>query len=145
MWKGGATRLAELVLEATEKPGKFKTMYKLQDSIESKITAVATQVYHADGVCFSAQAKKEMKWLGRNGYGILPVCIAKTQYSFSDNPALRGAPTGFRITIRQLKISGGAWFIVAIGGEILTMPGHSKAPAAFKMNLNEKGQIANFY
>jgi formate--tetrahydrofolate ligase len=141
----GATKLAELVVEATEKPGKFKTMYELQESIEEKISAIATQVYHADGVEFSAQAKKEMKWLTKNGYAALPICIAKTQYSFSDNPSLQGAPTGFQIHICQLKISGGAGFIVAISGEILTMPGLSEAPAAFKMNLNREGQIANFY
>jgi formate--tetrahydrofolate ligase len=141
----GATTLAELVVAATEKPAKFKRMYELQDSIEEKISAIATQVYHADGVEFSAQAKKEMKWLIKNGYGALPICIAKTQYSFSDNASLQGAPAGFKIHIRQLKISGGAGFIVAISGEILTMPGLSKTPAAFKMKLNQDGQIDSFY
>jgi formate--tetrahydrofolate ligase len=141
----GATMLADMVVAATEKPSKFKGMYELQDSIEGKISAVATQVYHADGVEFSAQAKKEMKWLSKNGYAGLPICIAKTQYSFSDNASLRGAPRGFKIHIRQLKISGGAGFIVAISGEILTMPGLPKVPAAFKMNLDEDGQIDSFY
>ena len=141
----GASQLAELVVEATKKQSRLKTMYKMQDSIEEKISTVATEIYRADGVELSAQAKKEMKWLTKNGYSSLPICIAKTQYSFSDNPSLLCAPSGFKVNIRQLKLSAGAGFIVAVSGEILTMPGLPKSPAAMHMQLDEDGNIARFF
>jgi formate--tetrahydrofolate ligase len=141
----GASQLGELVVEATKNQKKFKPIYAVDQTIEEKITAIATQIYRADRVEFSAQAKAEMKWLAKNGYSALPICIAKTQYSFSDNPALVGAPSGFKIKIGQLKLSAGAGFIVAISGEMLTMPGLPKSPAAIHMQLNENGQITRFF
>jgi len=140
---GGASELAELVVGAAQRQSKFKPAYSLGDGIEEKISAVAAQIYRADKVEFSAQAKKELKWLNNNGYASLPICIAKTQYSFSDNASLLGAPSGFKITIRQLKLSAGAGFIVAISGDILTMPGLPKLPAAARMKIDEKGQITS--
>ena len=141
----GASQLAELVIEATKKSSTFKTIYKIEDGIEEKMSAIATKIYRADHVEFSAQAKKEMKWLNKNGYSALPICIAKTQYSFSDDPFLLGAPSGFKINIKQLKLSAGAGFIVAISGEILTIPGLSKVPAAIHMQLDDNGRIARFF
>jgi formate--tetrahydrofolate ligase len=136
----GAGELAELALEATRRSSKLKSMYHLEHGIEQKISAVANQIYRADSVEFGAQAKKEMKWLSKNGYSSLPVCIAKTQYSFSDDPVLIGAPSGFKVRIRQLKLSAGAGFIVAISGEILTMPGLPKSPAADRMSIDRNSR-----
>jgi formate--tetrahydrofolate ligase len=141
----GAKELAELVVQITEKPSKFEPMYKFAQSIEQKITAVATKIYGAVGVKFSSSARKEMRWLEKNGFAEFPICIAKTQYSFSDIPDLIGAPTGFEVTIKQLKLSAGAGFIVAISGDILTMPGLSKVPAAHRMRLDDDGSIESFY
>jgi formate--tetrahydrofolate ligase len=140
----GAHELADLVVEASAKPSKFEPIYQLSQSIEEKITAVATKIYGADGVNFSAQAKKEMRWLEKNGFAGSPICIAKTQYSFSDDASLIGAPTGFEVKIRQLKLSAGAGFIVAISGDILTMPGLPRIPMAQRMRLDDKGQIDSF-
>jgi formate--tetrahydrofolate ligase len=141
----GAGELAEMVVAATKQPSKFSPIYKVQDSIEDKISAIVTQVYGADGVEFSAQAEAEMRWLEKHGFATLPICIAKTQYSFSDNPSLIGAPSGFKVSIRELRLSAGAGFIVAISGQMLTMPGLSKAPAALNMRLDKNGQIESFY
>jgi len=137
----GAGELADLVVQVAEQPNQFKPIYELSQSIEEKISAVATKIYGADRVSFSAQAKKELRWLERNGFASSPVCIAKTQYSFSDDASLVGAPSGFEFKIRQLKLSAGADFIVAISGDILTMPGLSKVPAAQRMRLSDTGQI----
>jgi formate--tetrahydrofolate ligase len=140
----GARELAKLVVEATNKPSRFKPVYRLEDSIEKKLESVATEIYGAAKISLSAQANKELKWLKKNGYDKLPVCIAKTQYSFSDNPLLLGAPKNFTFNLRQLKLSGGAGFIVALAGDMLTMPGLSKAPAAVRMDLDDRGTIKNF-
>lgn len=108
--------------------------------LAEKIEAVAKRIYHADGVDFAPAAKKEIKQLEELGFGSMPVCMAKTQYSFSDDAALLGAPRNFRITVRQVKVSAGAGFVVALTGNVMTMPGLGKAPAAFKIDVDETGK-----
>jgi formate--tetrahydrofolate ligase len=137
----GASELADLVIQVSDRSNQFKPIYEISQNIEEKISAVATQIYGAVGVSFSPSAKKEMRWLEKNGFSGMPVCIAKTQYSFSDDASLVGGPTGFEIKVKQLKLSAGAGFIVAISGDILTMPGLSKTPAAQRMRLSNAGEI----
>lgn len=141
----GAIELAELIVSEADSAKRFAPLYKLEDSLSAKLNTVATQVYGADSVEFSNEALKEMKWLEKNGFGILPVCVAKTQYSFSDDPTLLSAPSGFKLHIRQLRLSAGAGFVVAITGEIMTMPGLPKTPASVVMQLSDDGKIARFY
>jgi formate--tetrahydrofolate ligase len=145
--KGGAggVELAEKVLELTRKENNFKFVYGDELGIAEKIKAVATKVYRASGVVFSPQAAKFIQDIEALGYGGLPVCIAKTQYSFSDNAKLRGAPEGFEITIRQVRLSAGAGFVVAIAGDIMTMPGLPKAPAAEKITVDDNGVISGLF
>jgi formate--tetrahydrofolate ligase len=114
-------------------------------TIEEKLNAIATKVYRANGVDLTADAKKQLKQLTDLGFGNLPICMAKTQYSFSDNQTLLGAPENFRITVRNLKVSAGAGFIVALTGEIMTMPGLPKIPAAEKIDVDSSGRIAGLF
>jgi len=123
----------------------FEYCYELDSSIEEKLEAIAKKVYHADGVFLTAQAKKDIDELNKNGFDKVPICVAKTQYSFSDDPKLLGAPRGFEITIRSLKISAGAGFIVAYTGDIMTMPGLPKVPAAEKIDVDENGVISGLF
>ncbi|MFA7335305.1 MAG: formate--tetrahydrofolate ligase [Candidatus Obscuribacterales bacterium] len=141
----GALDLADLVMAQTAKPSKFAPLYKLDAPIKEKLATVASTIYGAASVEYSSEALKELKWLDKNGYGNLPVCVAKTQYSFSDDPSLLGAPSGFKLNIRQLRLSAGAGFVVAITGEIMTMPGLPKKPASVVMELRDDGKIARFY
>lgn len=141
----GALELADLVVAQTAKPSKFAPLYKLDAPIKEKLATVASAIYGAASVEYSNEALKELKWLDKNGYGNLPVCVAKTQYSFSDDPTLLGAPSGFKLNIRQLRLSAGAGFVVAITGEIMTMPGLPKKPASVVMELRDDGKIARFY
>jgi formate--tetrahydrofolate ligase len=141
----GALDLADLVMAQTAKPSKFAPLYKLDAPIKEKLATVASTIYGAASVEYSNEALKELKWLDKNGYGNLPVCVAKTQYSFSDDPSLLGAPSGFKLNIRQLRLSAGAGFVVAITGEIMTMPGLPKKPASVVMELRDDGKIARFY
>lgn len=141
----GALELADLVMAQTAKPSKFAPLYKLDAPIKEKLATVASTIYGAASVEYSNEALKELKWLDKNGYGNLPVCVAKTQYSFSDDPSLLGAPSGFKLNIRQLRLSAGAGFVVAITGEIMTMPGLPKKPASVVMELRDDGKIARFY
>ncbi len=141
----GALELADLVMAQTAKPSKFAPLYKLDAPIKEKLATVASAIYGAASVEYSNEALKELKWLDKNGYGNLPVCVAKTQYSFSDDPTLLGAPSGFKLNIRQLRLSAGAGFVVAITGEIMTMPGLPKKPASVVMELRDDGKIARFY
>ena len=106
---------------------------------------MATKVDRADGVDFTPAAKRQLKELHANGFGNLPVCIAKTQYSFSDNAKLLGAPEGFRITVRELKVSAGARFVVALTGNVMTMPGLPKVPAAEKIDVDDEGNITGLF
>ena len=138
----GGVKLAEKVVELCES-GKadFHTLYDSNLSIEDKINAIAKSVYHADGVDFTAAAKKQIADIEGLGLDKMPICMAKTQYSFSDNEKLLGAPKGFRVTVREVRCSAGAGFIVAITGAIMTMPGLPKVPAACGMDIDETGEI----
>ncbi len=141
----GGQALAEEVLRLCEQPSDFHYCYDAEASIEDKLQAIATKIYHADGVDLTANAKKQLKQLQDLGYDKLPICMAKTQYSFSDDASLLGAPTGFQITVRSLKVSAGAGFIVALTGDIMTMPGLPKVPAAEKIDVDEDGKISGLF
>ncbi|MBR1659425.1 MAG: formate--tetrahydrofolate ligase [Oscillospiraceae bacterium] len=141
----GGEALAEEVVRLCETPNRFAPSYDTHDSIRNKLNAIATKVYRADGVDLTGSAQKQAKEIEALGYGDLPICMAKTQYSFSDDAALLGAPTGFRITVRNLKLSAGAGFIVALTGDIMTMPGLPKQPAAEKIDVDENGVISGLF
>lgn len=141
----GGTELAEEVVRLCELPNDFSFSYPLEDSIEDKITAVVRRIYGGDGVTFAPAASKEIARLTALGYGDLPVCMAKTQYSFSDDPAKLGAPEGFTVTVRNVKVSAGAGFIVALTGDIMTMPGLPKVPAAQRIDVDENGRISGLF
>ena len=141
----GGMALAEEVVRLCEQPNDFSFAYDVNDSIEKKLHDIATRVYHADGVSITANAKKQMQELEALGYDKLPICMAKTQYSFSDDQTLLGAPKGFTITVRNLKVSAGAGFLVALTGDIMTMPGLPKVPAAEKIDVDETGKITGLF
>ena len=141
----GGRALAEEVVRLCEQPSDFRFAYDVEDSIENKLNAIATKVYHADGVDFTSSAAKQLKQLEDLGYGNLPICVAKTQYSFSDDQTKLGAPRGFRITVRNLRVSAGAGFIVALTGDIMTMPGLPKFPAAEKIDVTPDGRIVGLF
>lgn len=142
--KGGVA-LAEEVLRLCEGKNEFRFSYDAEDTIEHKLHAIATKIYHADGVDLTPNAKKQAAQLTELGYGNLPICMAKTQYSFSDDAALLGAPRGFHVTVRNLRVSAGAGFVVALTGDIMTMPGLPKAPAAENINVDENGKITGLF
>ena len=141
----GGIALAEEVLRLVEQPSELTFSYPTGTDIAEAIEAVATKVYHADGVDFTPQAQKQLDTLRANGFGNLPVCIAKTQYSFSDDAAKLGAPRDFRITVREVKVSAGAGFVVALTGAVMTMPGLPKVPAAEKIDVDESGKITGLF
>ena len=141
----GGRALAEEVVRLCEQPSDFHCSYELDGSIEGKLEAICRRVYHADGVVLTPNAKKQAQRLTELGYGGLPICMAKTQYSFSDDPALLGAPRGFTVTVRNLKVSAGAGFLVALTGDIMTMPGLPKVPAAEKIDVDEEGRITGLF
>ena len=114
-------------------------------SIEEKLDTLVKRIYHGDGVVLTPAAKKQAAQLTALGFDKLPICVAKTQYSFSDNMALKGAPRGFDVTVRNLKVSAGARFIVALTGDIMTMPGLPKVPAAEKIDVDETGKITGLF
>ena len=145
--KGGAggLALADAVEEAIAKPSNFHPIYDEKKSIAEKIEMIAREIYGADGADFTPEAKKQLAEMETLGMTETPVCMAKTQYSFSDNPALLGRPTGFRITVRELRASCGAGFVVALTGNILTMPGLPKVPAAMGMDITEDGVITGVF
>ncbi len=142
--KGGEA-LAEEVVKLCAQENNFSFSYETDSPIEEKINAVVTRVYHGAGTFFTPEAKKQAAKLAELGYGNLPVCIAKTQYSFSDDPALLGAPEGFTVTVRNVKISAGAGFVVVLTGNILTMPGLPKKPAAENIDVDENGVISGLF
>ena len=137
----GGIKLSEAVEDACNQPSNFRFTYDDEMSIADKINAVATKIYGADGVDFTAAAQKQLDEIDRLGYSRLPVCIAKTQYSLTDDASKLGRPRGFRVTVRELKISAGAGFIVALTGSILTMPGLPKKPAAENMDITVLKQL----
>ncbi|MCL2857311.1 MAG: formate--tetrahydrofolate ligase [Oscillospiraceae bacterium] len=141
----GGKLLAGEVVRLCEEKGKFGFVYPDNASIEEKLNAIAKKVYRADGVDLTGPAKKQMAQLESLGFGNLPICMAKTQYSFSDNAALLCAPKGFRVTVRGLKVSAGAGFIVALTGEIMTMPGLPKVPSAEKIDVDVTGKITGLF
>ncbi|MDR1540829.1 MAG: formate--tetrahydrofolate ligase [Clostridiales bacterium] len=141
----GGKALAEEVVRLCEKPNKFTQSYGLTLSIEEKINAIVTKIYHGDSAELTPGAKKQAAQLEKLGFGNLPICMAKTQYSFSDDANLLGAPKGFKVTVRNLKVSAGAGFIVALTGDIMTMPGLPKMPAAEKIDVDAKGKISGLF
>ena len=141
----GGLELADKVMEAMEKPSNFRFMYEVEQSIPEKIEAVAKEIYGADGVDFTGPAKKQLAEIEALGLDKMPVCMAKTQYSLSDDPTKLGRPEGFRITVKELRISAGAGFIVALTGDILTMPGLPKKPAAENMDIDVHGRITGLF
>ena len=141
----GGIQLAEEVLRLTEQDNDFHFVYEDEMSLDEKINAVASKIYRADGVEFSAAAKKQLDRIEALGFGRLPVCMAKTQYSFSDNPNLLGAPRGFRISIKDVKVCSGAGFVVVKTGDIMTMPGLPKVPSAEKIDVDEDGRISGLF
>lgn len=141
----GGIALAEEVVRLCEEPNDFHFTYELDCSIREKLQAIAQKIYHADDVKFLPAAEKEMKQLEDLGFGNLPICVAKTQYSFSDDQNLLGAPRGFDLTVRNLKVSAGAGFIVALTGNIMTMPGLPKKPAAENIDVDASGKITGLF
>ena len=141
----GALELADEVMRLVEEPNDFRFAYEDGSDVEDALTAVATKVYRADGVDLTPAAKKQLAQLRRDGFGNLPICIAKTQYSFSDQANLLGTPEGFRITVRELKVSAGAHFVVALTGNVLKMPGLPKVPAAENIDVDENGVITGLF
>lgn len=148
VWGGGGTggkELGEAVLEALKQPSQFAPVYTTAMPLRDKLNAIATRVYGADGVELSPEAETQRKWLETHGYGDLRVCVAKTQYSFSDDPKGGGAPTGFKIHVRALRPSAGAGFVVALAGDIMTMPGLPEHPAAEAIDLDDEGRITGLF
>ena len=145
--KGGETLAREVVRLCEEESGKeaFTFSYALEDTIENKLNTIAKRIYGGKGAVLTPAAKKQAERLTALGYGNMPICVAKTQYSFSDDATVLGAPEDFTITVRNLKVSAGAGFIVALTGDIMTMPGLPKAPAAEKIDVDENGKITGLF
>ena len=142
----GGMDLAEKVCKTIEeKPSNYHPLYDAALSIPEKLETIAKEIYRADGVTFTAQAKKNLADIEALGKGDLPVCVAKTQYSLSDNPALLGAPRGFTLTVRELRLSAGAGFVAALTGDIMTMPGLPKVPAAYNIDVDSDGNISGLF
>lgn len=142
--KGGKA-LAEEVVRLCVEPNNFRQSYELDATITEKLEAICKNIYHADGVQLVGNAIKQAKQLEQLGFGNLPICMAKTQYSFSDDPSMLGAPKGFTVSVRNLKVSAGAGFIVALTGDIMTMPGLPKVPSAEKIDVDENGVISGLF
>ena len=141
----GAIELAQEVCRLCDMENDFSFSYSLEGTIEDKIADIVKNVYRGDGVTFTPNAQKQIAELTALGYDKLPICMAKTQYSFSDDPEKLGAPEGFTVTVRNVKISAGAGFIVALTGEIMTMPGLPKVPAAEKIDVDSNGVITGLF
>lgn len=141
----GGEDLAAEVLRLCEQSSHFRYCYDDDDSISEKLSAIAEKVYRADGIELTAGARKQLKQITELGYDKLPICMAKTQYSFTDNASLTGAPRKFHITVRNLKVCAGAGFIVALTGDIMTMPGLPKIPSAEKIDIDENGVISGLF
>ena len=141
----GGLKLADEVIRLCDQPSDFQFSYPDDMGLAEKIETIAKRIYHADGVIFEPKAQREIERLEKLGFGDMPVCIAKTQYSFSDDASKKGAPRGFKISVRQVKVSAGAGFVVALTGEIMTMPGLGKEPSAFKIDVDETGKISGLF
>jgi formate--tetrahydrofolate ligase len=141
----GGVKLAEEVVRLCEQPNNFEYSYDVNLSIREKIEAIATKIYRADAVSILPNAQKQIEQLEKLKMDKVPVCMAKTQYSFSDDPSLLGAPKGWTLTVRNIKISAGAGFVVALTGEIMTMPGLPPVPAAEKIDVDNTGKISGLF
>ena len=141
----GGQALAQEVLALTRQPKRFRFAYELDQSLTAKIEAVVTKVYGGASVCYSTAAAQELARLEDMGFGSLPVCMAKTQYSLSDDPAKLGRPEGFTVTVSKVKVSAGAGFVVVQTGDIMTMPGLPKIPAAEKIDVDDNGTISGLF
>jgi formate--tetrahydrofolate ligase len=141
----GAIELAEMVVSAAEKPNEFKFLYDLDQPIKSKIETIATKIYGADGVAYEALAERQIKDYEANGFGKLPICMAKTHLSLSHDPNLKGAPKGFTLPVREVRASVGAGFIYPLCGEMRTMPGLPDHPAAEKVDIDENGNVVGLF
>ena len=141
----GGLDLAREVLSLAEQPNDFSYAYELDRPIKEKITKIVTDIYGGKGAAFTAQAEKQIEMLTALGFAQLPICVAKTQYSLSDDPALLGEPKDFQVTVRDVKVSAGAGFLVALTGEIMTMPGLPKAPSAERIDIDENGVISGLF
>jgi formate--tetrahydrofolate ligase len=141
----GGMELAREVVRLCDEPNDFSFSYDTEDTIEKKLEDLVKNIYGGDGVQFTAPAKKEIARLNELGFDKLPICVAKTQYSFSDNPALLGAPENFTVTVRSIKVSAGAGFLVALTGDIMTMPGLPKVPAAERIDVDDNGVITGLF
>jgi formate--tetrahydrofolate ligase len=141
----GAVELAQAVIKLCEQPGHFKFLYQDQDSLWEKARTIATKMYGAADIAADAKVRSQIEHLQEFGYGNLPVCIAKTQYSFSTDPALRGAPCGHTVNIREVRLSAGAQFVVMVCGDIMTMPGLPKVPAANSIDITDDGRIIGLF
>ncbi|MDR3690315.1 MAG: formate--tetrahydrofolate ligase [Fimbriimonas sp.] len=147
-WGGGGagcTDLAESVVELCATPSEFHSLYRTEDSAEDKLLTIVRRVYGGADVKLSEKARKSLDWLRKNGFGNLPVCVAKTQYSLSDDPMLINAPEHFTLNVREIRLSAGAGFLVAVCGEIMLMPGLGKNPTAFVIDVDDKGKISGLF
>ena len=143
--KGGEALAREVVRLCEEEKGDFTFSYDLDGSIEDKINAIVKKIYGGAGISVLPQARKQIEQLTALGFDKVPVCVAKTQYSFSDDPALLGAPEGFTVTVKNVKVSAGAGFVVVLTGDIMTMPGLPRVPAAEKIDVDENGRISGLF
>jgi len=137
----GAVELAEAVVEAAEEPSEFRVLYPSEASLREKIETIALKIYGADGVDYTPVATRQLDSYERNGFGTLPICIAKTHLSISSEPSLRGAPTGWRLPVREVRASVGAGFVYPICGDMRTMPGLPSHPAAERIDIDENGDV----
>ena len=143
--EGGEELAKEVIETINTKPSNYAPIYPDDMSLKDKITKVSTEIYGADGVTFAPAALRQLQKIEDMGFGKLPVCMAKTQYSLSDDPNLLGRPTGYNITVREAYVSAGAGFVVALTGAIVTMPGLPKKPAAFDIDVDENGKIVGLF
>ena len=139
------TDLAEKVIELSKKPSVLTFPYSPTDSLKDKILSLTEKIYGGAGVTYTATAEKQIAEITELGFSSLPVCMAKTQYSLSDNPALFGAPSGFTLTVRNVKVSNGAGFVVILTGDVMTMPGLPKKPAAENIDVKSDGKIVGLF
>jgi formate--tetrahydrofolate ligase len=141
----GATDLAHAVVEACDEPSQFHMLYDSGATLRDKIEAVATEVYGADGVDYLPEADRQLDTYEKAGFGNLPVCIAKTHLSISSNPALKGAPKGWRLPVREARANVGAGFVYLVSGDMRTMPGLSSSPAAERIDIDAEGNVIGLY
>jgi formate--tetrahydrofolate ligase len=142
----GGIELANKVLDTLEnKPSNFKVLYEDELPLKDKIEKIAAEIYGACGVEFEKSALKELNHITEMGYGNLPICMAKTQYSLSDDPKLLGRPTGFNITVREVQLAAGAGFVIVLTGAVMTMPGLPKKPAAYGIDVDDNGVITGLF